>query len=113
MLTILLATLFAANAAWYDHYVLGVRLIEQGQAAAARSELETALAEHAKEGLQVPTASQQYIDYLPHLYLAIANQMSGDLEAARKHLARAEDSGVAAKSEVGRPLLVAYELLLH
>jgi tetratricopeptide (TPR) repeat protein len=113
MLTILLATLFAANASWYDHYVNGVRLIEQGQAAAARTELEAALAAHAKEGLQVPTASQQYIDYLPHLYLAIANQMSGDVDAARKHLARAEDSGLAAKSEVGRPLLVAYELLLH
>ena len=39
--------------------------------------------------------------------------MAGDLAAARHHLALTEDAGVAAKSEVGRPLLVAYELLLR
>jgi tetratricopeptide (TPR) repeat protein len=113
MLTLILSALLAANAAWYDHYVNGVRLIEQGQAAAARTELESALASRKNEGLQVPTARQQYIDYLPHLYLAIANQMAGDVDAARKHLAHAEESGIAKKSEVGRPLLVAYELLLR
>src|SRR5258708_28776284 len=39
--------------------------------------------------------------------------MAGDVEPARRELARAEDSGLAAKSEVGRPLLVAYQLLLR
>lgn len=114
MLSLIVSLFFAtASGTWYDHYERGVRLIEQGQAAAARAELESALAARPKEGLQVATRPQQYTDYLPHLYLAIANQMAGDVDAARKALARAEDSGVATRSEVGRPLLVAYELLLR
>jgi tetratricopeptide (TPR) repeat protein len=115
MLALFLAISMAATAPpqWYEHYEKGVRLIEQGQAAAARQEIETALSQREKEGLQIPTASNEYIDYLPHLYLAIANQMTGDVEKARQELARAEDSGVTAKSEFGRPLLVAYQLLLR
>jgi hypothetical protein len=98
---------------WFEHYQAGVRLIEQGQGADARSHLEAALAGREKEALQVPTLPQQYVDYIPHLYLAIAHQMSGDVDAARRELALAESSGVAMKSEVGRPLLVAYQLLLR
>jgi len=113
--TILAVSLFFATPAvnWYDHYERGVRLIEQGKAADARTELEAALAAHPAEGLQLATAPRQYTDYLPHLYLAIADQMSGDVAAARKQLALAEDSGVAAKSDAGRSLLVAYQLLLR
>ena len=103
----------ASAATWYEQYEKGVRLIEQGRADEARAALTAALAARAEEGLQVPTAPQQYIDYLPHLYLAIANQMGGNVDQARKELALAETSGMAAKSEVGRPLLVAYELLLR
>src|SRR6266550_4652398 len=98
---------------WFEHYDRALRLIEQGQGAPARDELKAAFALRSAEGLQIATGQQEYIDYLPHLYLAIANQMAGDVEAAREHLARAEDTGVAAKSEVGRPLLVAYQLLLR
>lgn len=107
---LLLAT---PSGTWFEHYDRGLRLINQGDAAAARTELQSALALRGKEQLQVATSSHEYIDYLPHLYLTIANQMAGDIDAARKHLAKAEDSGVAAKSEVGRPLLVAYQLLLR
>jgi tetratricopeptide (TPR) repeat protein len=108
------ALLFATPAGtWYEHYDQGLRLIQQGQAAAARNALQSALALRSKEGLQVATSPQEYIDYLPHLYLAIASQMAGDIEGARKHLTQAEDSGVAAKSEVGRSLLAAYQLLLR
>ena len=103
----------AAAADWYTQYEKGVRLIEQGNGADAKTALEAALAARQTEGVQVPTRSHQYIDYLPHLYLAIANQMSGDVEAAKKHLAIAESSGMATRSEVGRPLLVAYQLLLR
>lgn len=112
----LLAVLVAVpafSATWYEQYEQGVRLIEQGKAADARPLLEAALAARPQESLQTPTRAQQYIDYLPHLYLAIAHQMTGDLASAKKQLAMAEDSGVAAKSEVGRPLLVAYEILLR
>lgn len=111
MISLILASLLGAT--WFDHYERGVRLIEQGQAAAARPELEAALALRGKEGLQLPARPQQYLDYVPHLYLAIANQMTGDLDVARRELAAAETSGVATKSEVGRPLLVAYQLLLR
>lgn len=114
LIAALLLTASTASAAnWYEHYEQGVRLIEQGRAGDARQALAAALAGRKDEGLQVPTGSQQYLDYLPHLYLAIANQMAGDVEAARKELALAETSGMAARSEVGRPLLVAYELLLR
>jgi hypothetical protein len=113
--TILFVALMAGGPApsWFDHYENGVHLIEQGSGSAAREELQAALAARGNEGLQLATGPQQYIDYLPHLYLAIADQMSGDVQAARKELALAEDSGVAAKSETGRPLLVAYQLLLR
>jgi len=109
--------LFAATtlsaASWWDQYEKGVRQIEQGDAEGARQSLAAALAGRSEEGVQLPTSPQQYIDYLPHLYLAIANQMTGDVDAARKELGLAETSGMAAKSEVGRPLLVAYQLLLR
>jgi len=110
---ILLAALPASAADWYEHYEKGVRLIEQGQAEAAKAPLEAAVAARAAEGVQLPTRQQQYIDYLPHLYLAIASQMTGDVDRARKELALAETSGMATRSEVGRPLLVAYQLLLR
>src|SRR5881409_4059670 len=110
LLSILLTT---PSGTWYEHYDRGLRLIQDGQATAARAELEAAYALRSKEQLQVAARPQVYIDYLPHLYLAIASQMAGDIDSARKHLAQAEDSGVAAKSEVGRPLLVAYQLLLR
>ena len=103
----------AFGATWYQQYEDGVRLVQQGRGDAARPLLEAALAAHPSEALQIPTQPQQYIDYLPHLYLAIACQMSGDIATARKQLAMAEDGGVAARSEVGRPLLVAYEILLR
>jgi len=115
VLTSVLLLLLAVptQGAWYEHYERGIHLIEQGQAAAAKPELEAALALRDKEGLPVTGALQEYLDYLPHLYLAIADQMTGDIDAARKELALAEDSGVASKSEVGHPLLVAYQLLLR
>lgn len=112
-LLLILVAVPAFPATWYEQYEEGVRLVEQGKATQARPLLEAALAARGQESLQTPTRAQQYIDYLPHLYLAIANQMTGDLAAARKQLAMAEDSGMAAKSEVGRPLLVAYEILLR
>lgn len=110
---LLLCALPASGAEWYEPYEKGVRLIEQGKAGEAKDALQAALAARAQEGVQLPTRPQQYMDYLPHLYLAIASQMSGDVDGARKHLALAETSGMAAKSEVGRPLLVAYQLLLR
>jgi hypothetical protein len=110
---VVLAAASASAAEWYEHYEKGVRLIEQGEAGTAKASLEAALAARQAEGVQVPTRPQQYIDYLPHLYLAIASQMTGDVAAARKQLELAETSGMAAKSEVGRPLLVAYQLLLR
>jgi tetratricopeptide (TPR) repeat protein len=110
---LLLAAVPAGAAEWYEHYEKGVRLIEQGQGEVAKASLEAALDARGAEGVQLPTSPQNYIDYLPHLYLAIASQMTGDVDRARKELALAETSGMAAKSEVGRPLLVAYQLLLR
>ena len=110
---LLLSAVPAGAAEWYEQYEKGVRLIEQGQAEAAKAPLEAALRARSAEGVQIPTSPQQYIDYLPHLYLAIASQMTGDVDRARKELALAETSGMAARSEVGRPLLVAYQLLLR
>jgi tetratricopeptide (TPR) repeat protein len=112
VLAALLAT-GATSSTWYDNYERGVRLIQDGQAAAALPLLQAALKARGAEGLQVPARPQQYLDYLPHLYLAIAHQMAGDVAKARQELALAETSGQAARSEVGRPLLVAYQLMLR
>jgi tetratricopeptide (TPR) repeat protein len=110
---VMLFALPAAAATWHDDYQKGVRLIEQGNGEAAKAALTAALSSRAEEGVQVPVRPQQYIDYLPHLYLAIAEQMTGNVQQARRELALAETSGMAARSEVGRPLLVAYQLLLR
>jgi tetratricopeptide (TPR) repeat protein len=115
MIALVFALLLSTPTAtpWFESYERGVRLIQDGQAAAAVPLLEAALAAREKEALQVPARPQQYTDYLPHLYLAIAWQMTGEVAKARQELALAETSGIAAKSEVGRPLLVAYQLLLR
>jgi hypothetical protein len=99
--------------AWLEPYRTGVRLVEQGQGAEARTALETALRLRAAGGLRVPVGGVEYVDYLPHLYLAMACQMSGDLDAARAFLASAEQDGLAARSEAGRPLLEAQRVLLR
>lgn len=112
-LLLLLFAIDPASPAWYVHYEKGLALIQDGSANEARVELEAALKERSVEGLQLAIGDRQYVDYLPHLYLAIASQMGGDVAAARKHLAAASNSGVAPKSEVGKPLFVAYELLLR
>ena len=85
-----------------ETYATGVLLIEQGDPAEARVALERALS----------TSPREAADYLPHLYLAIACHMTGDTSAAKRHLAEAEASGAAERSENGRRLLAAERLLL-
>ena len=89
MLSVVVALLLATAdpSTWYDHYETGVRMVEQGNAADAMKHLEAAVAARPKEGLQVGTRPQQYIDYIPHLYLTIANQMSGNVAKAKAELA--------------------------
>ena len=100
--TLAIWLLVSADPAWREAYVAGVSLIEQGKPAEARAALERALSASPRE-----TA-----DYLPHLYLTIACHMTGDASAAKRHLAEAESSGAAEKSEAGRRLLAAERLLL-
>lgn len=109
----LLAASAPAGLPWYAHYEKGVQLVQDGQGAEARATLERALALRSEEGLRLPTEGIRYVDYLPHLYLAAACHMSGDAAAAREHLAAAQRSGVAARSEAGSRLLAAYELLIR
>lgn len=94
--------LLSANPASRETYATGVLLIEQGKPAEARIALERALS----------TSPHEAADYLPHLYLAIACHMTGDTSAAKRHLAEAEASGAAERSENGRRLLAAERLLL-
>jgi tetratricopeptide (TPR) repeat protein len=98
---------------WYVHYERGLDFIRDGSGREARAELEAAQKLLTESGLQLPTRPSRYIDYLPDLYLAIACHMSGDRDAARVHLKKAEVDGVAAKSETGAALLVAYQLLIN
>jgi hypothetical protein len=102
----------AGELPWHERYLKGVRLVEQGHGADARAELEKALAARPASGLQVPTSGVRYIDYLPHLYLAAACHMSGDVAEARKHLAQAEREGIEGRSAAGQSLLGTYRLLL-
>jgi tetratricopeptide (TPR) repeat protein len=118
MWTALVVALAAAPAAaqegpaWHKHYEQGVALVQDGKGAEARARLEEALRLRPNEALRVPTDGLRYVDYLPHVYLAAACHLAGDGASARKHLAEAERSGVAAKSEAGARLLSAYQLLL-
>jgi len=98
---------------WFVHYEKGLDLIGEGKGKEARVELEAAQAQMTEPGLQVPTRLSRYIDYLPNLYLAIACHMSGDKEAAKSYLRKAEVAGVAAKSDAGGALLVAYQILIN
>jgi tetratricopeptide (TPR) repeat protein len=97
---------------WYTHYERGVALVEAGDGAAATTELEQALAARPEPALRMRTYGLRYVDYLPHLYLAIALHMNGETERAQQELAAADAAGVAAQSEVGGQLLDAYALLL-
>jgi hypothetical protein len=97
---------------WFVHYERGVELVEAGDGAAAIGELERALAARPEPALRLHTDGPRYIDYMPHLFLAIAFHMSGDTERAEQRLIAAEEAGVAARSEFGVTLLGAYQLLL-
>jgi hypothetical protein len=108
----LLLMAVGADLSWYAHYEAGVRAVEAGDPDAAIQELERALELRAEEGLHIPTHSLQYVDYTPHLFLAIAHQMKGSIVSARAELENAERSGVAEKSEYGRHLLQAQRILL-
>ncbi len=115
LLSFSLITLLAGQPAtvpWHSLYEKGVQLVQEGRGSEARAALEQALALQSQEGLRLPTEGIRYVDYLPHLYLAAACHMSGAQAAAREHLLRAQNSGVAAKSEAGSRLLAAYELLI-
>lgn len=112
-LLVLSGAVEASSPTWYERYERGLRLLEEGNAPEAREAFRAALALRPTEGLQVPTRPMQYLDYLPHLYLAISSQMLGEVEEARRHLQAAERSGMAERTEAGRPLLVAYQQLLR
>lgn len=107
-----LAAYASSDIPWYQSYESGIELIRRGEATAARANLESALAARPEPGLHVRTYGMSFVDYLPHLYLAIACHMEGDVAAARTYLRRAEADGMAARSEAGRPLLEAWRLLL-
>jgi tetratricopeptide (TPR) repeat protein len=98
--------------AWSRDYEQGVVLVRQGQGAQARARLEAALRLRPEEGLRVPVDGVRYVDYLPHLYLAVANHMVGDVERARAELETAARLGTAARSKEGATLLAAYSGLL-
>jgi tetratricopeptide (TPR) repeat protein len=92
----------AVGGAALEGYRSGVALIESGRPADARVALERALAAEPREAA----------DYWPHLYLAIACHMTGDVAAAKRHLSETEAAGFSEKSETGRRLLAAERLLL-
>jgi hypothetical protein len=114
MLTLALTAILLApvTGTWDDQYRKGVLLVEQGQGAEARRALESAVSLRPEGGLRIQVGGASYVDYLPHLYLAMACQMTGDLKEAREQLAAAEKDGLATRSEIGKPLLEAYRLLL-
>jgi tetratricopeptide (TPR) repeat protein len=113
LLVVLSAGAPVAEQPWYSLYDEGVRLVERGRCDEAARVLERAAAARPEEGLRVPTDGLHYVDYLPHLYLAIASHCAGDVASARSHLEAARTSGVAARSEIGASLLDAYAILLR
>ncbi|MCG6963555.1 MAG: hypothetical protein LJE95_09845 [Acidobacteria bacterium] len=102
-----------AGETWYSHYERGVELVEGGRGAQAVAELAEALRQRPGPGLRIRTYGLRYIDYLPHLYMAMAAHLQGNAERARRELDLCDQAGVAEQSQVGRPLLQAYRLLLR
>lgn len=98
---------------WYVAYEHGVELVEKGDGVAAMEEFEKALREQPKPGLHIRTYGLRYVDYLPHLYMAMAAYLAGDSIRAEAELTKAERIGAAARSEAGLPLLEAYRVLLR
>lgn len=98
---------------WYSHYERGVELVERGHGLQATAELEEALRQRPEPGLKIRTYGLRYIDYLPHLYMAMAAHLQGSTERAKRELELCDRAGVAEQSQVGRPLLRAYRLLLR
>ena len=109
---VLVATVAMAAVPWYVSYEEGLAAFKDGDHAAARAHFEAALATRAEEGLHVPTEGLHSVDYLPHLYLAIACYHTGDVEAARRQFEAADSSAVAAQSGTGKALLDHYRTLL-
>ena len=85
---------------WHRHYARALELIEKGKAEAARTELEKARALLGEPGLRLRTEGVNYVDYLPHLYLAVTAHVSGDAAGAREHFKRAGASGASLVSGV-------------
>jgi hypothetical protein len=115
LVTLMLAALIlpqSGEVSWHAHYERGVELVEAGDGGAAIVELEKALAARPEPGLRLRTEGLRSIDYLPHLFLAVALHMVGDVERAGDELAAAEKAGVAVRSEFGLTILEAYQLLL-
>jgi tetratricopeptide (TPR) repeat protein len=109
---VLVTAAAATETPWYVHYERGISLVQQGRGADARPELERALAIRPEEGLRVATDGLRYVDYLPHLYIAAACHMAGDLACATRELEAAERGGLATRSETGSRLLAAYQALV-
>jgi hypothetical protein len=107
----LLLTQPASEPPWHQLYQRAIIRLDRGEAAAARADLEAALAQRSAPELGVRIDAVTSVDYLPHLYLAIACHRSGDPKSARRHL-EAAAAGVAASSEVGAPLLAEYRSIL-
>ena len=87
-------------------------MIDKGMAAEAVIEFEAAITKRAEPGTAVRVYGNRYIVYIPHLYLAISAQMSGDMDKAKRSLATAKELGVAGGTDVGKTLIPAYEVLL-
>jgi tetratricopeptide (TPR) repeat protein len=96
---------------WAKDYSRGLEFVRKGDGASAQAALENALRSRPDEALEVETEFGP-VDYLPHLYLAIALHLQGRADAARAELALARSTGLSERSAVGRPLLEAYGLLL-
>lgn len=97
---------------WYAHYETGVRAVEAGDPDRAIAALQQALAARPDAELNVPLHAYEYVDYTPHLFLAIAYHMKGSVVSARAELEKADKAGVAERSEYGRHLLEAQRILL-
>lgn len=98
---------------WYQAYEQGVAAVEDGRGASAIPLLEATLASRPDESLQVRTHGVHLVDYLPQLYLAYAHWLAGNPHRARLYLARAEQDGVAARSETGAVMLDALRAVLR
>lgn len=110
-LSLLLGSATPARAEdWYKAYDEGLRLLQEGDAAAAITAFQAALANRKKPGKRARSHGMHFVKYFPHLKLGEAYIQLEQWPNARRELEASLDARAAPESEVRRLLSLVEKL---